>query len=360
MKELRKYNFSAGPSVMPEEVLKKAASEMLDYKGSGMSVMEMSHRGPVFKEIFDETKAKLKSLYNVPDDYEILFLQGGATSQFAAIPMNLIEGGKADYAVTGRFSSLAAEEAEKYGNVNISFSGKGEGFRRIPSQSELRLSDEAKYFYYCDNNTIYGTQWFYIPDVNSELVCDISSSALSKPMDISKFGLLYAGAQKNMAPAGLTTVIVKKSLSGRELPITPKIMSYKVQIEKDSMLNTPPCWCIYMLGLTIDWITEKGGIGMMQKNARERSALLYDFLDESSFYSKRAEVNSRSPMNVTFRTPSEELDVAFCKEAEKKGLLSLKGHKSTGGIRASLYNAMPIEGAKALVEFMKEFEFKNV
>ena len=360
VKELRKYNFSAGPSVMPEEVLRKAASEMLDYKGSGMSVMEMSHRGPVFKKIFDETKVKLKALYNVPDTYEILFLQGGATSQFAAIPMNLIEGGKADYAVTGRFSALAAEEAGKYGNVNISYSGKEEGFRRIPSRNELKLSDDAKYFYYCDNNTIYGTQWSYIPDVNSELVCDISSSALSKQIDISKFGLLYAGAQKNMAPAGLTTVIVKKSLSGRELPITPKIMSYKVQIEKDSMLNTPPCWCIYMLGLTIDWIAEKGGIEMMQKNARERSALLYDFLDESSFYIKRAELKSRSPMNVTFKTPSEELDAAFCKEAEQKGLLSLKGHKSTGGIRASLYNAMPIEGVRALVDFMKEFEIKNV
>ena len=248
MTENRVYNFSAGPSILPEEVLQRAKAEIMNYHGSGMSVMEMSHRSPVFSEIFSDTKAKLRSLLRVPETHEILFLQGGATLQFAAIPMNLMEGGTADYAVTGNFSKKAAKEAEKYGTVHIAYDTGDTGHDRIPMQEELKLSSAAKYFYYCANNTIYGTEWQYVPEVKAPLVCDMSSDILSRPVEVSRFGLIYAGAQKNMAPAGLTVVIIDKALAGRELPYTPQIMSYETMIQNDSLLNTPPCWCIYMLG----------------------------------------------------------------------------------------------------------------
>ena len=357
----RVYNFSAGPSVMPESVLKKAGAEILNYRGTGMSVMEMSHRSAAFQEIFDGTKAALKAALNVPDSHEILFLQGGATLQFAAIPMNLMQRRTADYAVTGNFSGKAAREAEKYGTVHIAADTSPTGHDRIPAQSELCPSADAEYFYYCANNTIYGTEWQYVPDVGGvPLVCDMSSDILSKPVDVSKYGLIYAGAQKNMAPAGLTVVILDKALAGRELDITPEIMSYKTLIEKDSMLNTPPCWCIYMLGLTLEWIREQGGVEAMAQLKRERAELIYSVLDESRLYIAHARHGSRSDMNVTFRTASPELDAEFIKGAAARGLVNVKGHKLAGGMRASLYNAMPIDGARALADYMKEFEVHHV
>ena len=356
----RVYNFSAGPSIMPESVLKRAGSEILNYNGSGMSVMEMSHRSAVYIDIFNSVKAKLKALMQVPDSHEILFLQGGATAQFAAIPMNLIKGGTADYAVTGHFSKRAAAEAGKYGKINLACDTTELKHSLIPARSELSVSAGAEYFYYCANNTIYGTQWSYVPETEAPLVCDMSSEIMSKPVDVSKFGLIYAGAQKNMAPAGLTVVIVDKALAGHQLPYTPEIMCYDALIAKDSMLNTPPCWCIYMLGLMCDWVAEQGGLPAMAELARMRSELVYSVLDESSFYLPHAKADSRSTMNVTFRCPTAELDAAFVKGAAERGLVNLKGHKQTGGLRASLYNAMPLEGAAALVEYMKEFEVRNV
>ena len=353
------FNFSAGPSVMPVSVLEKSRDELMDFRSCGMSVMEMSHRSSLFQDIFDSTKAKLKAALNVPDSHEILFLQGGATLQFAAIPMNLMEGGAADYAVTGNFSGKAAKEAEKYGRVNIAFDSADTGHDRIPRQNELKLSDEAKYFYYCANNTVYGTEWQYVPETKAPLVCDMSSDILSRPVDVGKFGLIYAGAQKNMAPAGLTVVILDKSLAGRELPITPSVMSYKTLIKADSMLNTPPCWCIYMLGLTLDWLESQGGVAGMEQIKRERAGRVYAYLDESRLFKAHAEKNSRSDMNVTFRTGNAELDAEFIKGATARGLLNLKGHKVAGGMRASLYNAMPMEGVTALIEYMKEFETKH-
>lgn len=351
------YNFSAGPSMMPESVLKKAGSEICDYKGSGMSVMEMSHRSSLFGEIFAETKQKLRDALSVPDSHEILLLQGGATLQFAAIPLNLMEK-CADYAVTGNFSSIAAKEAAKYGRVNIACDSSDRGHSYIPS--ELKLSDTASYFYYCANNTIYGTEWQSVPDVGGRtIVCDMSSDILSRPVDVSRFGLIYAGAQKNMAPAGLTVVIVDKSLAGRQMDICPSVMSYDTLIKKDSMLNTPPCWCIYMLGLMLDWLDGIGGVAAMEQIKKQRAALIYDVLDNSRLYIPHAEKGSRSDMNVTFRTPSPELDALFVKGAAEAGLLNLKGHRLTGGIRASLYNAMPVEGAAALAEYMKKFEVEH-
>ena len=356
----RVYNFAAGPSAMPESALKTAAAEMLDFRGSGMSVMEISHRSALFQEVFDGAKAKLKSLMQVPDTHEILLLQGGATTQFAAIPMNLLEGGTADYAVTGNFSGKAAEEARKYGKVHLAADTSDTGHDRIPAQEELSFSPNAKYFYYCANNTIFGTEWHYVPEAGAPLVCDMSSDILSRKVDVSRFGLIYAGAQKNMAPAGLTVVIVNKALAGRELPITPKILSYETMIRTDSLLNTPPCWCIYMLGLTLDWVIREGGIPAMEQRKRQKAGMLYDFLDESRLFKAHARPESRSWMNVTFRTGSDALDAEFLKGAAERGLVNLKGHKLTGGIRASLYNAVPVEGAKALLEYMKEFEYRHV
>ncbi len=354
------YNFSAGPSVLPRSVLERAAAEMLNYGGTGMSVMEMSHRSAAFQEIFDRAKASLRELLAVPESHEILLLQGGATLQFAAIPMNLLAGGSADYAVTGRFSALAAEEARKYGAVRIAADGSADGFARIPRPDELSLDGEAKYFYYCENNTIYGTQWHYVPETACPLVCDMSSDILTHPVDFSRYGLVYAGAQKNMAPAGLTVVILDKALAGRELPCTPKIMRYETMIRTDSMLNTPPCWCIYMLSLTLDWVREQGGVAAMEERARERAAILYGALDESRLFRGRARKEDRSLMNVTFTSGDAGTDARFAAGAAARGLVSVKGHKSAGGLRASLYNAMPAEGAAKLAEYMREFEREHV
>jgi len=355
------YNFSAGPSVLPDEVLERAGREISNFGGSGMSVMEMSHRSSVYQEIFNSVKAKLKAALSIPDSHEILFLQGGASLQFSMVPMNLMgEKGKADYAVTGHFSSVAAREAKKYGTVNIAASSEDGGHTYIPSQSQLALDPEAAYFYYCSNNTIYGTEWKYVPETGDvPLVCDMSSNILSRPVDVSRYGVIFAGAQKNMAPAGLTVVIINKSMAGRELPYTPLLLSYNLMIEKDSMYNTPPCWNIYMLGLVLDWLEKQGGVAGMEKIKAQKAALLYDYLDNSRLFKNHVRPDSRSDMNITFRTGDPGLDDAFVKEAAARGLLNLKGHRLVGGMRASIYNAQPIEGVRALVEFMKEFEVRH-
>ena len=355
------YNFSAGPSVLPTEALETAAKEMLDFRSTGMSVMEMSHRSSAYMDIFNETKADLKRIMNVPDSHEILFLQGGASTQFSMVPLNLMgEKGCADYAVTGNFANIASREAMKYGKVNIAASTADCGHTRIPSQAELKLDPDAAYFYYCANNTIYGTEWHYVPETGKvPLVADMSSNILTENVDVSKFGIIFAGAQKNMAPAGVTVVIIDKALAGRELPITPLMLSYKTMIDKDSMYNTPPCYSIYMLGLVLKWLDKQGGIKAMEELKKEKSALLYDYLDESKLFKGCAEKEARSYMNVTFTTGDKELDALFAKEAASAGLLNVKGHRSVGGMRASIYNAQSIEAVKALRDFMKGFEVRN-
>jgi len=364
MKREEVFNFSAGPSVLPAEVLEIAGRDILNYGGTGTSVMEMSHRSKAFMEIHAGTKEKMKKALSVPDTHEVLLLQGGASLQFSMIPMNLmgeLGKGKADYVVTGNFSSIATKEAKKFGTVNIAASSEDKNYSYIPAQSELSLDPEAAYFYYCANNTIFGTEWKYVPETgNVPLCCDMSSNILSKPVDVSKYGVIFAGAQKNMAPAGLTVVIMDKGLAGREMACTPLMMSYKRMIEKDSMYNTPPCWNIYILGLVLDWLEKQGGVNGMEKIKSEKAKLIYDFLDESKLFNATAEKDSRSDMNVTFRTGSDEKDAEFVKAATAKGFTNLKGHRLVGGMRASIYNAQPMEGVKKLVEFMKEFEVANV
>jgi len=361
MTDKRVYNFSAGPSMLPLEVLEKAGSEITNYRGSGMSVLEMSHRSKVFLEIFEEVKADVRRIMKVPDNYHILFLQGGASMQFAMAPMNLMSvTGKADYAITGNFANLAYKEGKKYGTCNVAATTEPANHTYIPSQSELKLDKDASYFYYCANNTIYGTEWKYIPDTGDvPIVCDMSSNIMSKPVDVSKYGIIFAGAQKNIGPAGVTLVIIRGDLLGKELPCTPTMLSYKTMVEKDSMHNTPPCYNIYILGLVLKWIDSMGGLEAMEKLRAERAKILYDFLDESKLFKSPVRPDSRSDMNVTFVTGDEALDKQFIKEAEANGFVNLAGHRTVGGMRASIYNAMPIEGVKALVEFMKEFELKN-
>jgi len=357
----RIFNFSAGPSILPLSVLEKAAAEMTDYNGTGMSVMEMSHRGKPYLAIFEETKAALKEAMNIPDTHEILFMGGGATMQFSAIPMNLIgKTGKADYAITGNFSTVAMKEAKKYGEVNIACSSEDKNHTYIPAQSDIKVTNDASYFHYCSNNTIYGTEWQYIPETgNIPLVCDMSSNILSSPLDVSKFGIIYGGVQKNMAPAGAAVVIINKDLAGNEHPLTPKLLSYKVMIESDSMQNTPPTYTIYMLGLVLKWLKEQGGVAAMEKLKKERSKFIYDVLDDSKMFIGCASTEARSDMNVTFRTSSEELDDKFIKEAKAAGFDTLKGHRAVGGMRASIYNAMPVVGTQKLAAFMREFEVNN-
>ena len=361
MSDQRVYNFSAGPSMLPLSALERAGSEITNYRGSGMSVMEMSHRSKIFMQIFAETQEKLRRLMNVPDEYQILFLQTGASGQFSMIPLNLMSRtGKADYAVTGNFASIAAKEAKKYGAVNIAADTSDRDHSYIPAQDQLKLDPEASYFYYCANNTIYGTEWQYVPETgNVPLVCDMSSDILSRPVDVSKYGIVYAGAQKNMSPAGLTVVIIRKDLAGHELPYTPLMMNYQTMIEKDSMYNTPPCWCIYMLGLTLDWVNENGGLEGMEKLKWQRANMLYDTLDSTRLFQCHAEKGSRSGMNVTFRTATPELDAKFVAEAAQAGFVNLKGHRKVGGMRASIYNAMPVEGVEKLCDFIKKFDQAN-
>ena len=363
MKREEVFNFSAGPSVLPTEVLEIAGKEILNYNGSGMSVMEMSHRSKVYLEIFESVKSKMKSALSVPESHEVLFLQGGASLQFSMIPMNLMSElgkGTADYAVTGNFATVACKEAKKYGTINVAASSEDKNHSYIPKQSDLKLNPDADYFYYCANNTIFGTEWQYVPKTGSvPICCDMSSNILSKPVDVSKYGIIFAGAQKNMAPAGLTVVIIDKSLAGKEMLCTPLVMSYKTMIDNDSMYNTPPCWNIYILGLVLDWLEKQGGVIGMEKIKKEKAAMLYDFLDESKVFAGCAEKGSGSDMNVTFRTGDEAKDEAFCKGATARGFTNVKGHRKVGGMRASIYNAMPVEGVEKLVEYMKEFEVAN-
>ena len=356
----RVHNFSAGPAALPTSVLAEIGDEMMDYRGCGMSVLEMSHRSSMYQQIIDDAEATLRRLLSIPDNYRVLFLQGGATLQFAGIPMNLMRRGRAGYVVTGNFANIAAKEAGKYCRVNIAASSEATGFDRIPAQEELSLSPEAKYFYYCANNTIFGTAWKYVPETGGvPIVCDMSSDILSRPVDVSKYGILFAGAQKNMAPAGLTVVIIDRALAGHERAVTPLMMSYQRMIDKDSMYNTPPCYNIYMLGLVLDWLEKQGGVAGMEKRKSAKAKLLYDYLDESALFRGCAERASRSDMNVTFRTGDAGTDAEFVKFSLERGLRNLKGHRVAGGMRASLYNAMPEEGVLRLVETMKEFEAKH-
>jgi len=358
----RVYNFSAGPSMLPEAVLRRAAEEMLDYEGSGQSVMEMSHRSKVYDGIIVETQRLMREVLNIPDNYKVLLLQGGASSQFTMVPMNLMTGsGKADYVLSGQFSSKAYKEACRYGDVKAVASSKEQGFSRIPDLDPKEFRPDADYFHICMNNTIYGTKWHTLPETgNVPLVADISSCIASEPIDVSKFGLLYAGAQKNMAPAGLTIVIVREDLIGHEMEITPAMFNYKTMADNDSMYNTPPCWSIYICKLVLEWIRdEMGGLAGMKVHNEKKAALLYDFLDSSKLFKACAEKESRSMMNVTFVTGDADLDAKFVKESTAAGFVNLKGHRSVGGMRASIYNAMPIEGVEKLVEFMKAFEAAN-
>lgn len=357
----RIYNFSAGPSMLPVEVLEKAASEMLDYNGSGMSVMEMSHRSKVYDGIIKETEAKFRKIMGVPDNYKVLFLQGGATLQFAMVPLNLLTGsGKADYVVSGNFSNNAYKEAQKFGTINLAGTSKADNFAHIPQQDELTLDPEADYVHICTNNTIYGTTWKYIPETgNVPIVADMSSCILSEPVDVSKYGMIYAGAQKNMGPAGLTVVIIREDLAGKTQPKTPVMLDYKVMIDNDSMYNTPPTYGIYILKLVLEWIEKLGGLTEMENINRAKAKVLYDFLEESKMFKSTVLERDRSMMNVTFKTGDEALDDKFVKESKAAGFENLKGHRAVGGMRASIYNAMPTEGIVKLVEFMREFEARN-
>ena len=355
MEKGRVYNFAAGPSCLPLEVLERAQKELLNYEGTGMSVMEMSHRSPVFSKIIHHAEDSFRKLLSIPDDYAVLFLQGGASTQFSMVPLNLLHN-KADYIITGNFAEKACAEAKKYGNVHVVYDGKCNDFAHIPTQDELVLSSDMDYVHYCANNTIYGTQWHYIPDTHGvPLVADMSSCLASEPLDVTKFACIYAGAQKNLSPAGLTIVIIRKDKAGHEQLITPLMLSYQRMIEKESMYNTPPCFQIYMFSLMMDWLLEQGGVEEMAKRNKEKAELLYHTLEQYPVYRLHAEKNSRSMMNVTFRTGDEKRDVLFVEEAKKDGLVNLKGHRLTGGMRASLYNAMDIDGVKALCTFVEKF-----
>ncbi len=357
----RVYNFSAGPSMLPVPVLEKAAAEMMCYEDSGMSVMEMSHRSPVYDKIIKDAEAKLRELMNIPDNYKVLFLQGGASTQFAAVPLNLMtKNGKADYILSGQFSTKAYKEALKYGDAVAVASSKEDNFTHIPATARDTFRPDADYVHVCFNNTIYGTKYHEIPDTGDiPLVADMSSCIISEPVDVTKFGLIYAGAQKNMAPEGLTIVIVREDLIGNAKPETPSMLDYQLMADNGSMYNTPPCWCIYVAKLVYEWILSIGGLEEMKKLNEKKAALLYDYLDSQDYYIAPVEKGSRSMMNVTFVTGDADLDKKFATEAGAAGLKNLKGHRSVGGMRASIYNAMPYEGVEALVEFMKKFAAEN-
>ena len=353
----RVFNFAPGPSMLATEVLEKAQKELLCYGSTGMSVMEMSHRSKMYLDIFNKTVADLKDVMNVPDGYKIMFVQGGATQMFASVAMNLMDGGKADYIDSGNFAHNALVEAKKYGEVVVAGSSRDDNYTYIP---EYTLSPDAKYVHITTNNTIYGTRFDHVPETgNVPLVADMSSNILSEVYDVSRFGVIYAGAQKNVAPAGVVILIVREDLMGKELPITPKVMSFKKMADADSMLNTPNCFGIYMAGLTFEWIKKQGGVAAIEKVNIEKAKMLYDFLDESKLFKGTVQKPYRSRMNVTFVTGDADLDAKFVKEAAAQGLVNLKGHRIVGGMRASIYNAMPMEGVKKLVAFMKEFEAAN-
>ena len=358
----RVYNFSAGPAVLPEEVLKEAAAEMLDYKGTGMSVMEMSHRSKAFEEIITEAEQDLRDLMNIPDNYKVLFLQGGASQQFAMIPMNLMKNKVADYIVTGQWAKKAAKEAEKYGEVHVIASSEDKTFSYIPDCSDLDISEDADYVYICENNTIYGTKFKELPNTKGKtLVADVSSCFLSEPVDVSKYGVIYGGVQKNVGPAGVVIAIIREDLITDDvLEGTPTMLKYKTHADAKSLYNTPPAYGIYICGKVFKWLKKQGGLEAIKERNEKKAKILYDYLDESKLFKGTVVPKDRSLMNVPFVTGDKDLDAKFVKEAKKAGFENLKGHRSVGGMRASIYNAMPIEGVEKLVEFMKAFEKENL
>ena len=347
---MRVYNFSAGPGMLPLEVLQEAGKQITDYEGSGMSVMELSHRGKWYEPIHNECISLVRELMNVSDEYEVLLLQGGASTQFESVP---------DYVVTGNFSKKAYKEAIKYGDIRLVASSEEAGYTYIPKLTRKDFRDDIDYVHITENNTIFGTKWNYVPDCGAPLVSDMSSCIMSEVADVNKYALIYAGAQKNLAPAGVTLVIVRKDMLGGEMAVCPTMFKYSVHAANNSLYNTPPCWSIYMMMLNLRYLKKTGGVEAVEKVNREKAAMLYDFIDNSSFYTNKVNPEDRSLMNVPFVTPSAELDAKFVKEAEGHGLVSLKGHRLAGGMRASIYNAMPVEGVKALIDFMKKFETEN-
>ena len=357
----RVYNFSAGPAVLPEEVLKEVAEEMMDYRGCGMSVMEMSHRSKMFDDIIQETEKDLRDLMHIPDNYKVLFLQGGASQQFAMIPMNLMKNRVADYIVTGQWAKKAWQEAQKYGKANKIASSEDKTFSYIPDCSDLPISEDADYVYICENNTIYGTKYKELPNTKGKLlVSDVSSCFLSEPIDVTKYGIVYGGVQKNIGPAGMVIAIIREDLITEDvLPGTPTMLTYKTHADAGSMYNTPNCFCIYACGKVFKWLKKMGGLEAMKERNEKKAAILYDFLDQSEMFRGTVEKKDRSLMNVPFVTGNKELDAKFVKESQAAGFENLKGHRTVGGMRASIYNAMPIEGVEALVAFMKKFEEEN-
>ncbi len=358
----RVYNFSAGPAVLPEEVLKEAADEMLDYRGCGMSVMEMSHRSKVFDDIIKEAEADIRTLMNIPDNYKVLFLQGGASQQFAAIPMNLMKNKKAGYIITGQWAKKAFAEAKLYGEAVELASSADKTFSYIPDCSDLPITDDMDYVYICENNTIYGTKYKTLPNTKGkDLVADVSSCFLSEPVDVTKYALIYGGVQKNVGPAGMVIVIIRDDLIRDDvLPFTPTMLKYKTQADADSLYNTPPCYDIYICGKVFKWLLKNGGLEAMKETNEKKAKILYDYLDSSKLFKGTVRKEDRSLMNVPFVTGNEELDAKFVKEATAAGFVNLKGHRTVGGMRASIYNAMPIEGVEKLVEFMRKFEEDNM
>lgn len=358
----RVYNFSAGPAVLPEEVLKEAADEILNYKGSGMSVMEMSHRSKTYQAIIDEAEKDLRDLLNIPANYKVLFAQGGASLQFASIPMNMMRNGVADYIITGQWAKKAYQEAQKYGKANKIASSEDKIFSYIPDCSDLPVSDNADYVYICENNTIYGTKFKTLPNTKGKpLVSDVSSCFLSEPADITKYGVMYGGVQKNVGPSGVQILIIREDLIGDvpALACTPTMMNWRIQIDNGSLYNTPPTYGIYICGKVFKWLKKLGGLSAMKELNEKKAEILYTYLDQSKLFRGTVEKKDRSLMNIPFVIGNEELEAKFIKEATQEGLVSLKGHRTVGGMRASLYNAMPVEGVKKLVSFMKDFESKN-
>lgn len=358
----RVFNFSAGPAVLPEEVLKEAANEILNYNGCGMSVMEMSHRTKEFEKILNDAIEDLRSLLNIPENYKVLFLQGGASQQFACVPLNLMKNKVADYIITGVWAKKAYQEAKKYGKANIIASSEDKVFTYIPNCEDLEISEEADYVYICENNTIYGTKFKKLPNTKGKiLVADQSSCFLSEPVDVSKYGMIFAGAQKNVGPAGVVIAIIREDLIRDDvLECTPTMLKYKTHADSNSLYNTPPCYNIYMCGKVFKWLIKNGGLEKMKEVNEKKAKMLYDYLDSSKLFKPTVEKGSRSLMNVPFVTGNKELDEKFVKEASEIGLVNLKGHRSVGGMRASIYNAMPVEGVEKLIEFMKKFEGENI
>ena len=357
----RVYNFSAGPAVLPEEVLTEAAAEMMDYRGTGMSVMEMSHRSKAYQAIIDEAEADLRDLMNIPDNYKVLFLQGGASQQFAMIPMNLMKNGVADYIITGQWAKKAWQEAQMYGKANAVASSADKTFSYIPDCSDLPISEDADYVYICENNTIYGTKFWQLPNTKGKLlISDVSSCFLSEPVDVSKYGMIYGGVQKNIGPAGVVIAIIREDLVSEDVrPGTPTMLRYKTHVDNGSMYNTPPAYGIYICGKVFKWLKKQGGLEAIAAHNERKAKLLYDFLDQSEMFKGTVRKEDRSLMNVPFVTGDKDLDAKFVKAADAAGLKNLKGHRSVGGMRASIYNAMPYEGVEALVEFMRKFEKEN-